>query len=94
MKSDIDDRTYDRKAYNNTVEFRTLDDACLTQKTAASFNIGSGGIGLVLDQLLVKGKVVQLFIHVRDGVTVPVYAEIVWSKSCEGGYEAGLRFFT
>ncbi|KWT82042.1 PilZ domain-containing protein [Candidatus Magnetominusculus xianensis] len=92
MKSNKDERTHERKPLNSSIEFRTVEDASLSQKTATSFNIGNGGIGLVLDQLLVKGKVLQLFIPVGEGVTAPVYAEIMWSDRCEGGCEAGLRF--
>jgi len=60
---------------------------------AHGIDISSGGLGLMASQALQVGEVVRLEISINgNGVTLPVYSEVVWSRVSNDGARAGLRF--
>ena len=60
---------------------------------AQSVDISSGGVGIVVSQPLRKGDVVKIDYPVNgDGVTLPVFSEVIWCRTENGCSRVGLRF--
>jgi hypothetical protein len=56
-------------------------------------NIGAGGMGLTTDYPLKEGAVLKLDYPVAAGnARLPVYTEVVWARTADGKFRAGLRF--
>lgn len=68
--------------------------SCITAK-GRGVDIGPGGIGLATDYPLKKGDVLKLNFPIAVGhASLPVYTEVIWSRSGAGGCRAGLRFLS
>ncbi len=62
-------------------------------RSGVGVDLSSGGMGLATDYPLHEGEVLKLFFPIGVGNTsLPVYSEVVWSRSKEGEFRAGLRF--
>lgn len=56
-------------------------------------DISPGGIGIATTQELQVGEVVRIqYALASDGVTLPIYSEVMWSAAENGSPRAGLRF--
>jgi len=56
-------------------------------------DISPGGIGIATTQKLHVGEVVRIeYALASDGVTLPIYSEVMWSTAENGRPRAGLRF--
>ena len=63
------------------------------RKEGFGVDISNGGIGLITAQPLKKGDVLKLLYPVAAvNANIPVYTEVMWSNSIEGGFRVGLRF--
>jgi len=56
-------------------------------------DISSGGIGIAVFHTLQVGEVVKAEYPLNgDGVTLPIYTEVIWCSADNGSSRAGLRF--
>lgn len=62
-------------------------------KSGLGMDISSGGMGLTTDCALREGDVLKLLLPVAAmAATLPVFAEVIWSRPADSGVRAGLRF--
>jgi hypothetical protein len=56
-------------------------------------DISDGGIGLKTDHALPEGSVLKFNIPIKDvEITIPVFAQVMWSKPDDHHFRAGLSF--
>jgi len=56
------------------------------------FDISSGGIGILATHELHIGEVVKVDYTLNDGITLPIYSEVIWCELNEGRSRIGMRF--
>jgi hypothetical protein len=58
-------------------------------------DVSQGGLGLSTDRSLREGEIVKLFLPLNQmNITVPVMAEVKWSRRMSSACQSGLRFLT
>ncbi len=58
-------------------------------------DISQAGLGLNTDHHLREGEIVKLFLPLRElDISVPVMAEVKWSKRISSTCQSGLRFLS
>jgi hypothetical protein len=90
-------RLKERKRFHKRVDFELsatepgrVKNICSSGK---SVDISGGGLGLTTAFVLRKGEVLRLQLPVYEvDVTIPVFAEVMWTKSMDDQYRTGLRF--
>lgn len=90
-------RNHPRKTHNQPIELEHWTPISLEKGNEVlqveSIDISSGGLSLVTPRTLEVGEVVKLEVPVSDkDVTLPVFAEVVWSHKQKKETRAGLRF--
>jgi hypothetical protein len=56
-------------------------------------DISSHGLGMMTEYRLEKGAVLRVILpEYWDGTTIPVFAEVAWTRPLGAGFSAGLRF--
>lgn len=56
-------------------------------------DISNGGLGLSTNDRLKEGEIVKLFLPLKEmDITVPVMAEVKWSRRATLSCQAGLKF--
>ena len=94
-----DSRSSNRKLIKRTVCFELSVRESGGQKNilydGCCVDISPQGICLITDYYFKKGEVLKLLIPaIEVTATIPVFAEVVWSKLENGNYRTGLRFLT
>ncbi len=95
MKSEK--RLSDRKILNKTIYFELsiMESGQLKniQFDGLGLDISQDGLRLTTECALKRGEVLKLIFPSNElGITLPVFAETVWSKPANGHFRAGLRF--
>lgn len=90
-------RSSDRKIFNKTIRFELsiMESGQLKniQYEGLGLDISQGGLGLTTDYALKEGEVLRLIFPINElDITLPIFAETVWSKPANGHCRAGLRF--
>ena len=90
-------RLEERKSFHKIVNFGLRaaesgrgENMCFSGE---SLDISGGGLGLTTECVLRKGDVLRLQLPVYDtDITIPVFAEVIWTKPADDRYRTGLRF--
>lgn len=99
MEHKSEKRFSGRQSFNRPVSF----EICATktsqsmdiQQNGLGVDISAEGIGITTDYALREGDVLKLYIPINNtvGTSLPVYAEVMWSKPADENLRAGgLRF--
>lgn len=90
-------RSDPRKSVNRTISFELL----VTEKNKLKnmqvkglcSDISHQGLGLTTDCLLKEGNVLKLYFPLSElGTALPLYAKVMWSRSADSNFRAGLQF--
>ncbi len=58
-------------------------------------NVSQAGLGLSTDLHLREGEIVKLFLPLKElDITVPVMAQVKWSRRMSSACQSGLRFLS
>ena len=91
-----DRRLCERKAFDQSLCFEMSITEAMgrnVKQTAAGVDVSSFGLGMKSGQSMKKGSVVKFYFPMREiEITVPVYAQVVWSKPDNDHFRIGLRF--
>jgi hypothetical protein len=90
-------RSIERKIFNKTIHFELsiMESGQLKniQYDGLALDISQAGLGLSTEYALKEGDVLKLIFPINElNITLPVFAETVWSKPANGHFRAGLRF--
>ena len=96
MAQEMGKRSKVRRAFNRAVPFEMLtvesNQVENIQQKALCLDISEGGLGLSAGVPLKRGQVVKVFLPVQKvHVSLPVFAEVVWSEPSNGSFRVGLR---
>ena len=73
----------------SAVQRRSMD----TKKNGVTVDISSCGLGIKTKYALEEGSVLKFNFPIREvEVTIPVYAQVMWSVPANDHFRAGLRF--
>lgn len=97
MKNATDNRTDTRMAFRQAVSFElsTMESGRFANivEQGLGVDLCLGGMGMTTRYQLKSGDVLKLFFPVTEGETrLPVYTEVMWSRSAAGECRTGLRF--
>jgi hypothetical protein len=90
----LERRIVERKEFTKSLDFKasTFDSATILGKGCVS-DITAHGLGLVTDYGVEQGMVLRLVLpEYWAGTSIPVFAEVAWTRTMEKGFRAGLRF--
>jgi len=89
-------RMFDRKGFDQPVSYET---SIVNGKMenirhiGIALDISTGGMGLITDLALAEGSVVKFNIPMKEvDITLPVFAQVVWSKPDDDHFRTGLSF--
>ena len=89
-------RMFDRKGFDLPVSFETTTvngELKNARHQGLAMDISAGGLGLKTDHALPEGSVLKFNIPIKDvEITIPVFAQVMWSKPDDGNFRAGLSF--
>ena len=89
-------RIFDRKLFDQPVSFEIsmINGAVKNiRQNGIAMDISNGGLGLKTDHALPEGSVLKFNIPIKEvEITIPVLAEVMWSKPADDHFRAGLRF--
>ena len=99
MTKKYGNRQSEREALSQTLTFEMSGvlDGRLRNTTVRGLcrDVSSVGMGIVTPQPLREGDVLKLHVPLRAvRADLPVYAEVVWSRSDNGNFRSGLRFLS
>jgi hypothetical protein len=67
----------------------------IIEKKAQGIDISSQGLGILTRSVLKKGDVLKVSLPARtEGISIPVFSEIVWVRRQEKAYRVGLLFLS
>mgnify|MGYP001619465226 CR=1 FL=1 len=99
MEHKSEKRFSERKIFNRPVSFEVSATEAgkfkNIQQNGVGVDISSEGIGITTDYALREGDVLKLYIPINNTVetSLPVHAEVMWSKPAdENLWAGGLRF--
>ena len=91
-------RLFVRKEFDQQIYFETtLVNGKMKNinRKGIAMDISDGGLGLKTDLDLSEGAVVKFNIPMKEvDITIPVFAEVMWSKPENSHFRAGLRFLS
>ena|SRR3990172_374879 len=90
-------RSDPRKSVNRTISFELLvtekNKLKNTQVKGLCSDISRQGLGLTTDCLLKEGNVLKLHLPISEfNTALPLYAKVMWSRSADADFRAGLQF--
>jgi hypothetical protein len=63
------------------------------KQNGIGLNISSSGLGMKTRYSLMEGSVVKFILPLGEAeITVPVFAEVIWSMPADNHFSVGLRF--
>ena len=90
----VERRGVERKEFTRSLDFKAsaFESAAVFGKGKA-LDISAQGLGLLTDYRLEKGMVLRLVLpEYWAGATIPVFAEVAWTRPLTERFRAGLRF--
>ena len=92
-------RLSERKVFNQPISFEVSETETgqfkIVQKKGFGIDISSKGTGITTDYALREGDVLKLHLPINEVQTsLPVYAEVMWSKPADSHFRAGLLFLS
>jgi hypothetical protein len=92
-----ENRRIDRKSFSEEINFESMltgeNSKGIVYRTGSSTDISSNGLGLTDPYKATEGEILKLLIPFKAlGISVPVFAEVMWVRPFEHHYKAGLRF--
>jgi hypothetical protein len=95
----MEKRQHPRKKFSNPVGLDLVSEEkgnytrISTQGTGIDISVG--GMGIITDQPLEKGRVLKLLLPLSgEEITVPVFSVVKWTERNEGKLMAGVQFLT
>jgi len=92
----LHERFFDRKKFDQPVlfEINTMEEALKNvRQTGIAIDISDGGLGLKTDFPIAEQSVLKFHIPVKEmEITLPVFAQVMWTKSDKSQFRSGLRF--
>jgi hypothetical protein len=93
----MEKRAITRRKYEHSVSFDLVGEKPEyyqnVSRDGSGVDISPGGIGVMTDHPLEKGKVVRLMLPVVDGKTnIPVFSIVRWTKVAESQFRVGFQF--
>lgn len=93
----VEKRAHSRKIFNQIVAFEvTIEESnkrINKRFMGLCLDISDGGLGLTTNSAFKKGDVLELFLPVNIlDLTLPTFAEVMWSMPDDGHFRTGLRF--
>ena len=90
----VERRGVGRRKFTRSLDFKAsaFESTAVCGKGKA-LDISAQGLGLLTDYRLEKGMVLRLALpEYWSGATIPVFAEVAWSRPLTECFRAGLRF--
>lgn len=96
-KKNQEKRSADRKSYPLRVvvemDAREVEGRSDSRMRAEAVDIGPGGLGLKSSRIFHFGDILKIFLPLGEqGVLVPVFSEVRWSRAEAGDHRLGLQF--
>jgi hypothetical protein len=96
-KMEQESRKIARKHFSEEIHFESMltgeNRKGIVYRNGSSTDISSGGLGLITPYESTKGEILKLLIPFKAlDITVPVFAEVMWTQPFEQHYKAGLMF--
>ena len=90
-------RRIERIRFSEEINFESMltgeNSKGIVYRAGSSTDISSSGLGLTSPYKAAEKEILKLLIPFRSlGITVPVFAEVMWVQPFEEHYRAGLRF--
>ena len=87
-------RRVERKEFTKPLDFEASTfGSAMALGRGSSLDISSRGLGLLTEYRLERGMVLRLILpEYWGGTTIPVFAEVTWTRAVTGRMRAGLRF--
>jgi hypothetical protein len=95
----MENRLHPRKKINNRIGFDLAEEKKGNFERISSQGVGidicPGGMGMITDQTLEKGRILKLLLPLFNGeVNVPVFSIIRWTEKKEDEVRVGVQFLT
>jgi hypothetical protein len=91
-------RVCDRKIFAQPVSFQisAIEGKIENiKKNSIAIDISSHGVGIKTKYVLAEGSVVKFYFPIKEaGITIPVYAQVMWSMHTNEHLRAGLKFLS
>jgi hypothetical protein len=91
-----DKRLCERKMFNRVFSFEISDIPAYSEpveQKGYGIDISSCGVGIKTDQAVRNGSVLKFNLPMREtDITIPVFAQVMWSKPSNDHFRVGLRF--
>ena len=91
-------RVCDRKMFDQPVSFQisaTEGKIKNIKKDSIAVDISSYGLGIKTKYVLAEGSVVKFYFPVKEvQITIPVYAQVMWSMNTNDHFRVGLKFLS
>ena len=89
-------RLYDRKMFDQPFSFEiSVVDAGRNnvKQNGVGVDISSSGLGMKTRRSFQDGSVLKFYLPMREWeITIPVFAQVMWSKPDDDHFRVGLRF--
>jgi hypothetical protein len=96
MKHKSEKRLYDRKAFNQPLSFEISvlgEESRNIRQSGIGTNISSDGLGMITNFSLQESSVLKTYLPVQGvDLSIPVFAEVMWSVPNGNLFRVGLRF--
>ena len=91
-------RVCDRKSFDQPVSFEigAIEGKIKNiGKNSIAVDISSRGLGIKTKYVLAEGSVVKFYFPIKEvEITIPVYAQVMWSMPTNDHFRVGLRFLS
>jgi len=91
-------RVCDRKIFDQPVSFQisAMEGKIKNiKKNSIAVDISSCGLGIKTKYVLAEGSVVKFYFPIKEvEITIPVYAQVMWSMPTNDHFRVGLRFLS
>ena len=91
-------RACDRKVFDQAVSFEigSIEGKIKNiEKNTIAVDISSCGLGIKTKHVLAEGSVVKFYFPIKEvEITIPVYAQVMWSMPTNDHFRVGLRFLS
>ncbi|RJP14867.1 MAG: PilZ domain-containing protein [Candidatus Abyssobacteria bacterium SURF_5] len=87
-----------RRRYKEEIDFEAMIPGSkmprVTPHHAHCRDISQGGLGIIIGFQPREGEIVKLSIPFKKGITLPVFAEVIWTTAEADDFRAGMRFLS
>jgi len=91
-------RACDRKMFDQPVSFEigAIEGKIKNiEKNTSAVDISSCGLGIETKCVLAEGSVVKFYFPIKEvEITIPVYAQVMWTMPRNDHFRVGLRFLS